>query len=260
QVIELTDTSGIENFYSIAQYLTRTIPIVGAGLAVQGETQIGAIIAGTSLYADYLITRGKEKLFKSEEKNKKLVELNRDIENLYDHHEELLEILKPIRNSDSLEELNKLLNVLKEELTKIAQKSEDLTSILQTAVSEYKQGVFSKEIEEGIKDGMLKLKALQLYNELIALNKDSVPKSLNVNVEEAVNYLQNEIDKANEDKESEFEKEPLANTSNNSSVQLLKDKNALSTDNTSQSTNIFRKRTISNSEANESTNREVYEL
>ncbi|CAI2189204.1 20092_t:CDS:2 [Funneliformis geosporum] len=94
QVVELADTSGIENFYTITQYLTRTIPVIGAGLAIEGETQMGAIIAGVSLYADYLISRGKEKLFKSEEKKEKLVEFNKEI----DDKENLEDVKNP--NSD----------------------------------------------------------------------------------------------------------------------------------------------------------------
>ncbi|CAI2164595.1 19006_t:CDS:2 [Funneliformis geosporum] len=230
QVIELADTAGIENFYTITQYLTRTIPVIGAGLAIEGDTQTGAIIAGVSLYADYLISRGKEKLFKSEQKKEKLSEFNKDAENIYDRYQELAEILKPLR-SDSREELNKLLKILQQELreiTKVAAKSELsrlFISFRDGNEFEYKQGIANNEIEESIKNRMLELEVIQ---------KDK-------------------------DNTSEFEKGPLVSTfNNNSSTQLLEIKDTLST--ASQSTNVFRKRTISNSKENESTNREVHEL
>ncbi|CAI2176240.1 12683_t:CDS:2 [Funneliformis geosporum] len=197
QVIELADTFGIENFYTTAQYLTRAVPIVGAGLIVKGYTEAGAVTAGVSLYADYLISSGKEKLFKSEEKKRKLTELSKDIENLYDRYQELIEILKPLHNFDSSPELNKLLQSLREELEEILKKGEDksskvkelillnngikvleswnnlsltakakrnehgkikhLITILQTAISEYKQGITNNEIEKRIMNGMQEL-------------------------------------------------------------------------------------------------------
>ncbi|CAI2197601.1 15501_t:CDS:1, partial [Funneliformis geosporum] len=107
------------------------------------------------------------------------------------------------------------------------QKIKDLTSILQTAVSEYKQGVSSEEIEERIKDGMLKLEVVQ---------KDNV-------------------------KTDEDDKEPSVSTPNsNSSAQLLEDKDNLATAITFPSTNVFRKRKISNPKKNNLSNQEIHEL
>jgi len=120
----LADNSAIENFYSMIQYGNQTVPIVGAGLVASGYTQAGIVTAGVSLYIDYLITRGKEKLFKSEEKKQKYVELSKDIENLYDRYQELIEILKLLRDSTSLIELNKLLKSLRKETSKIIKKGE----------------------------------------------------------------------------------------------------------------------------------------
>jgi len=97
---------------------------VGAGLVAKGYTEAGIVTAGISLYFDYLITSGKEKLFKSEEKKKKLIELTKDITNLYDRYQELIEILKPLSNSDALPELNKLLQSLREEIIKISRRGE----------------------------------------------------------------------------------------------------------------------------------------
>lgn len=102
------------------------------------------------------------------------------------------------------------------------QKIKHLVSILQTAISEYQQSISSEEIEKGIKERMLKLKT-------------------------------------DEDNISELEKEPLASTSNNnSSSKLLEDKNTPSIGSTSQPANV-RKRTISNSKENRSS-QEIYEL
>ncbi|CAI2183038.1 2349_t:CDS:1, partial [Funneliformis geosporum] len=64
-----------------------------------------------------------EKLFKSEEKKEKLVEFNKDAENIYDRHQELAEILKPLR-SDSWEELDKLLKTLQQELREIVKETQ----------------------------------------------------------------------------------------------------------------------------------------
>ncbi|CAI2183036.1 2348_t:CDS:2 [Funneliformis geosporum] len=111
------------------------------------------------------------------------------------------------------------------------QKIKHLTSILQTAISEYKQGISSEEIEEGIKgikDRMLKLEVIQ---------KDNA-------------------------KTDEDDKEPSVSTfNNNSSTQLLEDKDTLATaiTITSPSTNVFRKRNISNSKENRPS-QEIHEL
>src|SRR5690349_17416020 len=115
----LADTSGIENFYTNVQYLNRIVPIVGVALVASDYTQAGIVTAGISLYADYLITIGKEKIFKSAEKKQKLTELTKDIENLYHRHYELTTILKPLRSTTPYENLNQLLIFLKEAVNQI---------------------------------------------------------------------------------------------------------------------------------------------
>src|SRR5690349_5130540 len=117
--MSLADTSGIENFYTNVQYLNRIVPIVGVALVASDYTQAGIVTAGISLYADYLITIGKEKIFKSAEKKQKLTELTKDIENLYHRHYELATLLKPLRTTTPYHNLNQLLTTLKKAVNQI---------------------------------------------------------------------------------------------------------------------------------------------
>lgn len=120
QALELADISLIESFYTSTQYLNRIVPVVGAGLAVNGDVQLGAITAGVSLYVDYLITTAKENIFKSEGRKTKLAELSKDISNLYDRYQELICLLEPLQtNNQNLPELNQLLDELKSKLAEI---------------------------------------------------------------------------------------------------------------------------------------------
>lgn len=124
KVLKLADTSVIENFYLLGQYLNRVIPIVGAGLVIQGQIGAGIVTAGISLYADYLITTGKDKLFKSEVKKQQLTQFKQDLTNLYDRYQELNYLLQPLLPNEELPQLTRLLTELRKELKTIAEKGE----------------------------------------------------------------------------------------------------------------------------------------
>ncbi|CAI2187607.1 15351_t:CDS:2 [Funneliformis geosporum] len=145
------------------QYANRIISVIGASTYLVGEAnenstykKIGGTVAVASLYIEFLASYGKEKLFKTGERQKK------DTETLGNNYLKLAEILKPIRTPKSLGKLKEVINSLKKTINEVIEKDDDerrtikreevkkLMEILQEAVSEYQQGVSEKEIEDKI--------------------------------------------------------------------------------------------------------------
>ncbi|CAI2184650.1 4133_t:CDS:2 [Funneliformis geosporum] len=160
------------------QYANRIISVIGASTYLVGEAnenstykKIGGTVAVASLYIEFLASYGKEKLFKTGERQKK------DTETLGNNYLKLAEILKPIRTPKSLGKLKEVINSLKKTINEVIEKDDDerrtikreevkkLMEILQEAVSEYQQGVSEKEIEDKIEskldDMLLEKRATQ---------------------------------------------------------------------------------------------------
>jgi hypothetical protein len=109
--------------------------VLGASTYLAGEAnenptykKIGGTVAVASLYVDFLASYGKEKLFKTGERQKKWTELNKDTENLYISYQELAEILKPIRTNNSLRKLEEVLNSLVRVTNELKKKDEEKNS------------------------------------------------------------------------------------------------------------------------------------
>ena len=127
KLIEAVFAPGNELTFTTLQYLNRTISVLGASTYLAGEAnenptykKIGGTVAVASLYIEFLASYGKEKLFKTGERQEKWIELNKDTENLYISYQELAEILKPIRTNS----LGKIEEVLKS-LAKVTNELEE---------------------------------------------------------------------------------------------------------------------------------------
>nr|CAG8453206.1 817_t:CDS:2 [Entrophospora candida] len=187
KIISLASSSSTGEDYVIYQYLNRAAAAVGASLFLtnnENYKEAGGITAVVCLYADLVLSHTKERIFRTAEKNTKI---------LYESYQELAEILKPISNSDLLNKsLNQLLKlrIEKEEIIK-------LMEILQEAISEYRQELSDDEIENKINDKMLKLEATQLFWKISLLSDDVnfIPKELK---DDLIGFL-GKINKSNVD-------------------------------------------------------------